>query len=114
MQWYVLCGQINLQKSHTSANALMQHLRSSMQTGLRPKAFIVGVQEPPISHGSIKSLSKEHTLIYDHYAGRPRAAIYVSRNLNLWPMSEHTNGDVTTCLWKMGNTQLPELVIQYH
>jgi len=84
-----------------------------MQTGPGLKALIVGVQEPPTSHGSIKSLSKEHTLIYDHsimQVGREQPSTHPGIS-TCGPSVSTQNGDVATCLWKTGNSQLPELVI---
>jgi len=115
MQKYVLCGHINLQKGDLGAIALMQCLKLSMHTNTLKKedicAFIVGVQEPPFSNNRIRSFNRENSLFYDHFAERPRAALYASRNLDLWPMSDYTDADMASCLWKTGNNDIPEVVV---
>ena len=42
---------------------------------------------------------------------RPRAAIFASRNLQLWPMQDYTDGDLVTCLWKLQGGRGREVIV---
>ena len=65
-----------------------------------PLPFVVGVQEPPTStHSKIVGFERRHPLIYDRTAKRPRALLYHSAALNLWPVPEFTTEDMATGLW---------------
>jgi len=111
----VLCGQINLHKGSTGVTSLLLHLQNSMQTGFQPQpnppgsqvrgnkinSFIVCVQEPPIYDKKVVGLGRSNQVLYDRKCDRPRAAIFASRNLQLWPMQDYTDGDLVTCLWKL-------------
>jgi len=109
----VLCGHINLQKGDPGALSLMEYLRTSLRTNniFAPKSYLMGVQEPPSYRGRIKSFSRDGVLYYDTLSDRPRAAIYASRDLNLWVAPEFTNGDMATCLWKTEDHTFSEVMI---
>jgi len=113
MQWHVLSGHINLQKGDLGAVSLIQHLRTFLRTDTNEveRSFLIGIQEPPITKGKIRSLSSEHNLIYDHSSVRPRAAIYVSRDINFWPMMEFSGPDIATGLWKTGQNYQKEVIV---
>ena len=77
-------------------------------------SFLVCVQEPPThpKTNQITGFFPRHNLWYDKRGlNRPRAAIYSSRNLNLWLNSELTNSDITTCTWKTNDLVFPEVMI---
>ena len=42
---------------------------------------------------------------------RPKAAIYASSNLNIWKLSQFTDADLATTLWKTGKDDLPEIIV---
>lgn len=117
----VLCGQINLHKGIAGATNLREHISNLMHTNpqqlnvlgqresdsshyqcSRISAFIICLQEPPTNGGKVVGFGRGNNVFYGKHE-RPRAAIYSSRNLNLWPVAEFTTRDVTTCLWKWPN-----------
>ena len=120
MTGYVLGGQINLQKGQLGATNLMDHLRSHLHTCSQPstdnnvgpsKSFLICVQEPPVREGKIICFDQTHNLIYDRQTDRPRAGIYASRDMNIWPMPEFTIGDMATGLWKTGDEDIKEVIV---
>ncbi len=112
-------GQINMQKSHSCATMLMQHVGTDLQTCLpsnrpvlkRSKSFLYCLQEPPVHGRRVVSLGRGQKLLYNGESGVPRAAIYASRDLQIWPMQEFSSRDICTCLWKTGETKLPQIVV---
>ncbi len=105
MQCNVLGAQINLQKGLTGTLSLMEYLRTALHTN-PPKnegninSFFICVQEPPLRNEKVIGFGKAHNLFYDQSSCRPRAAIYASKDLNMWLVPEYTTGDMATCLWK--------------
>ena len=101
----------------------MGYLRTTLHTKPQPstctagtagktsKSFLLCVQEPPLHQGRITNFDGSHTLLYDRSAKRPRAAIYASRDLNLWQVNEYTSDDLVTCLWKTGDTRIKEIYV---
>ena len=117
----VLCGQINLHRGIASATQLRSYLSTQMHTVPTQQhvevdneeahmiqmskicGFLTFLQEPPTTPKRVVGFSPNNHLFYDASADRPRTAIYASKNLNLWPVSEYTDRDITTCLWKRQN-----------
>ena len=119
----VLCGQINLHKGATGAANLMLHLESHMHTGPNNPfsvnqqrrvdrvsaeiiSFLMFLQEPPVQDKMVYGLSRRHSCFYKTGENRPRAAIYASRDLQLWPVPAYTSRDVVTCIWLKGERQI--------
>ena len=67
-------------------------------------AFLVCLQEPNTHGTRVTGLDRGNHLLYDTTAKeRPRTAIYASRNLNIWPATQFTTRDLTTCVWRWPN-----------
>jgi len=104
----VLGGHINLQKSYTGVPSLLAHLNTALRTS---KSFLIGLQEPPVHFKKVSGFGKAHNLYYDRSANIIRAALFVSRDLNTWPVPDFTSGDMATCLWKTEETGFPEIMV---
>ena len=63
--------------------------------GSGPCAFVCGIQEPFYKYKKIPGLNG-HVLLIDNTVEKPRAAIFHSRNLNIWPVDEFTGQDICT------------------
>ncbi len=120
----VLCGQINLQKGITGTINLLSYLEANLQTGPKTQnlaitgdgggggnegslqkkplynAFLYFLQEPPVKDGKVVGFGRRNQVFQANSRDRPRAAIYASRNLNLWLVNEFCSQDIVTCLWK--------------
>ena len=104
---------------------LLVHIRNSLHTGYQTtqvlpsgdekvvrkpfKSFLFCIQEPPVREKKVTGFGRSHRLLSDIKCDRPRACIYASRDLNIWPLLEFTDGDVVTCLWKLDRTR--EIVV---
>ncbi len=84
----------------------MGFLHSYLQTGIytipqrrESKSFILSVQEPPTRENNVVGLDTRHNLLFDR-TKKTRAAIYASRNINLWLLPEFTGEDMVTALWR--------------
>ena len=62
-----------------------------------PIGFVCGIQEPPWLHKRVIGLSG-HTMLLDHTCDQPRAALFYTRNLNIWPVAEFIRKDICTGL----------------
>ena len=60
-----------------------------------PTAFVVGIQEPHFLYKKIPGL-KGHNLLIDTKADNPRAALFYSRNLDIWGVPEFISRDMAT------------------
>ncbi len=117
--WYVRGGQINLQKGHTSAAAFHAHLTPNLRTGVSGgfpeyntnSPFLFGLQEPPVYKGKIVGFGNFQKLIYSNRNGDPRAAIYASRSLHIWPMTEFCDRDTAIGQWKTGNNKIDAIIV---
>ena len=114
-------SHINVGKAKSGHHTLMQHLREKLRgppktqsgevTG-RGGSFMVSINEPAhTTKGYLRDLSKEHTIIQAKGVVNPRAAIFASKDLDLWPVTEYTTRDVVPCLWVTGKKNLPEIVV---
>ena len=116
---YVLGGQINLRKGMAGSSSLCEALMGSQTKLLRTKndqardhqdpsanSFIICVQEPPVRNRKIVGFNKGGNLFYCPISQRPRAAIYASRDINLWLIPDLTGPDIVTCLWKSGKKEV--------
>ena len=65
------------------------------EQGSSPCSFVCGLQEPYYRNKKIPGL-RGHTLLIDGTVKTPRAAIFHSKNLNIWPVNEFTDGDICT------------------
>ncbi len=73
--------------------------------------FLFGLQEPPAYKGKIVGFGSFQKLIYSNKNGDPRAAIYASRSLHIWPMIEFCDRDTAVGLWKTGNNNINEIIV---
>ena len=64
----------------------------------KPFAFICGLQEPYVNFKKIPGL-KSHSLLIDTEVEKPRAAIFHTKGLNIWPVQEFTGKDICTGLF---------------
>ena len=70
------------------------------------------INEPAhCSKGYLRDLSVEHNIIQAKGEKNPRAAIFASKDLDLWPVAEFTTRDVVPCLWVTGKKSLPEILV---
>ena len=84
------------QKSNQSdKNQKTQNSNSKEKPLSPPAGFVIGIQEPRVYEGRITGL-RGHRLLYDTSCKTPRAALFHSRNLNIWPVGEYTDGDMCT------------------
>ena len=61
----------------------------------RPFGFVCGIQEPYFHYKKIPGL-KGHTVLIDASVAAPRAAIFHSKELHIWPVAEFTGRDICT------------------
>ncbi len=73
--------------------------------------FLFGLQEPPVYKGKIVGFGNFQKFIYSNKNGDPRAAIYASRSLLIWPMLEFSDRDTAVGLWKTGNNKIDEIIV---
>ena len=91
-------------------SALMQST-SNNQSGT-PNSFLFSLQEPWAPRNRIAGLGSRAHLEYDRTATRPpRAAIYASKDLDIWYMPEWSTPDQATCMWKTGNPIIPTIIV---
>ena len=98
----------NLIKTNTASSSDVLQTQSQTQSQHRnlgikqdPRSlagFVVGIQEPHFKHKKIPGL-RAHTLLIDSSHPEPRAAIFHSRNLNIWAVPQLTNRDMCTGLF---------------
>ena len=121
LYWYVRGRQKNLRKGHASAAAFQANLTPNLRTGVSGgfpdnntnSPFLFGLQEPPVYKGKIVGFGSSQKLIYDNKNGDPRAAMYTSRSLHIWPMMEFCDRDTAVSLWKTGNKNIPEIIVVF-
>lgn len=117
----VIGGQINLQKGQTGVCSLLQYLLPQKHTKLfgnknknNDNAFLICLQEPPTNKGRIVGFGSSGQLLYDRSSKRPRAAIFASRDLDIWLVPEFTNGDIVTCIWKTNSIHRDVIVVSVY
>ena len=79
-----------------------------------PAGFIFALQEPwkSTENGKLGVLTKTgHSLHYDKSADLPRAAILVSKSLNIWMEPDLTDADMVTCKYLTGIPETPVVYI---
>ena len=109
--------QLNLHRSETGTASLNQFLGTLRgvappRGNHNPTFFIAGVQEPPTSaHTKILGFEKRHPLIYDRSTERPRAALYHSAGLSVWPVPEFTKRDIATGRWRIGESEADDVYV---
>ena len=70
------------------------------------------VQEPPTSsHTKVVGFEKRHPLIFDRSSERPRAALYHSAGLNVWPVPEFTSRDIATGRWRHSDREKDDVYV---
>ncbi len=86
------------------------HLTADLHTCLSKNSIyrtklssLFGLQEPPVFKGKIVGFGSPQRLISSNKNGDPKAAIYTSRSLHIWPMMEFCDRDTAVGLWKTGN-----------
>ena len=72
--------------------------------------FVAFGHEPNGRLGAPVSLSNKHTKIHS-LTGRPRAYIFASSNLHIWPMPTLTNTDVATALLDTHDPKVGKVVL---
>ena len=99
--------QINLNKRTVAAVGLMKTIETDL-FNTKHNSFIALVQEPPLSYDEkrIIGFAAGNNLIYEQSGTKPRAAIYISKNINFWTMPEYTNDDMATCMIKLQNKSI--------
>ena len=104
-----------MQKGHVSAAHLTPNLRTGVSGGFPDKKvnspFLFGIQKPPVYKGKIASFGSSQNLICSNKNGDPRAAIYASRSLHIWPLMEFCDSDTAVGLWKTGNNNINEIFV---
>ncbi len=119
LYWYVRGRQINLRKGHANAVAYQANLTPNLCTGVSGgfpdnninSPFLFGLQEPPVYKGKIVGFGSSQKLIYGNKNWDPRATIYASQSLHIWPMMEFCYRDTAVGLWKSGNNNTPETIV---
>ena len=92
--------QLNLHKCKTASANHYDKLRMMAQNKF---SFISAVQEP---HAYSNKLTHKITgLQYYQPSKNIRTAIIASPDMNVWPMPEFTEGDITTVLAQTNNLQ---------
>ncbi len=81
---------------------------TSTPTNRGYSSFVLCLQEPPVNKGRITGMGGGVNLFYDRSSEGPRAAIMALTDLHMWLDSNHTSGDMVTCLLK---TQVSEIYI---
>ena len=72
--------QVNLRKMYAATAELNNHLN-------RKSSFVVLIQEPVVRSGKIMGLNRKRgNVVHASLNGRPRAVIYISKNLNIHPL----------------------------
>lgn len=96
----ILGGQINLNRREAGAVSLVGHLRSVIKKEPNTAGFFMCLSEPPINAKTNEIIGlPTRNLFYDRSV-KPRSAIYASENLDLWPVTEFTTGDISTVILK--------------
>ena len=95
--------QLNNNKRELSMDEINKVCSSQSQ-------FICMGHEPNIRLGAPVGLNKKHTRIYS-LEGKPRAYIFASSNLHIWPMPTFTNEDVATALFDTHDPKVGKLVL---
>ena len=72
--------------------------------------FVCFGHEPNNKLGAPTGLNKHHTKIFS-LTGRPRAYIFASSKLHIWPMPSLTNEDVVTALFDTHNPKVGKLLL---
>ena len=74
------------------------------------KQFVCLAHEPNLRLGAPVGLNKRHIKIHS-LQGKPRAYIFTSSNLHIWPMPSLTNEDVATALFDTHDPKIGKLVL---
>ncbi len=99
---WIDCFQLNLQKSKTACANLGKTL-----SGLNK--FIYYIQEPHIYGDRISGIPRNVGSFFK--GSSPRAAILASPGLDLWFHPRYSERDVSTCIWKTGHSDFPEIYV---
>ena len=68
----------------------------SPATVTRPNGFICGLTEINYYNKKVATLSSSNLLFYDHSAPTVRAALWISNNIQAWPVRAYMDGDIAT------------------
>ena len=106
----VVCSHINLHKSAVVNAEFCTYARDTLRSC---SALISGLQEPNASNTGKITIIPDRQLIYKRGLIKepPRAAIYVSENLNVTPLPAYMDRDMSTIVWNTDNKELPLVVI---
>jgi len=114
MEWHINWADqfAERQYRYTQFNELSKDHFANKTIQLRRAEIILG-RDPWTSKlkERIRLFPWEHNLINDLSTSQPQAAICASKDLQLWPMTEFTDVDVVTCLWRNGQDHQGEIVI---
>ena len=95
--------QLNNNKREVSMDELNRLCSSQKQ-------FICLGQEPNTRLGALVGINKRHIKIHS-LQSKPRAYIFTSANLHIWPMPSLTNEDVATALFDTHDPKVGKLVL---
>ncbi len=73
--------------------------------------FYSALQEQLAYKGRIVGFGSAQKLINSNKYEDPRAVIYASRSLHIWPMMEFCDRDTAIGPWKTGNSYIDEIVV---
>ena len=94
---------------HNSHDPLLQ---DSVEVDIAaPGGFILALQEPPWNTNTltIPHLRGHFTFVDKSAKPKPRAAIYASKNLNLWACPEYTSKDMSTAIWVVNHKTIKKI-----
>ena len=105
------CSHVNLHKRDI-CNAEFVEYATTVQNS-RNSALISCIQEPHANRMGKIDLIPDRRLIYKRNLQKvwPRAAIYVSENLDVSPINEYIDRDMTTVAWRTGNKEVPLIIV---
>ena len=95
--------QLNNNRREQSMDEINRFCTSASQ-------FVCFGHEPNNKLGAPTGLNRRHTRIYS-LTGRPRAYIFASSNLHIWPMPSLTDGDVATALFNTHDPKVGKVVL---
>ena len=58
------------------------------------KGFIFAIQEPHVAFGKLTGISNSVNILSDSKDERIRAALVISKNMNVWPVKQYTTPDM--------------------
>ena len=105
------CSLFNLHRSDI-CNAEFSMYAQRIQNDLN-SPLIACLQEPHANNKGKIDLIPDRRLVYQRNMQNvwPRAAIYVSENLDTAPVAEYTDRDMATIAWQTGHKEVPLIIV---